>query len=357
MSGGAGTSTPPVRIAILGCGFQGTFHAQTITASPDAELVASCDFSTEAAQRIADAHGGAVHTDPSTVLADEDVDAVIIATPSDTHAELAIAAAAAGKHILQEKPMATTVADCLAIEEAVDAAGVIMTLGFKFRWAPAVLAAKAAVPEPVALSGHTMYDASQPISGWVNDPRRSGGRILSSLVHTVDLLRFLTGSEPVRASAESAALAVPGLQEPDTLMANLVFANGAMASIVHGSVGQSGLLSVWSFQTAAPGINATIHSHCRQVVIHDAASGEPDTEVIDDVADPFLTGMSGLLAEFVDAVRTGREATPNPRDGTLALTISQQILHAAATRSIHDISPPDPVSRQLRSQTSNHHQE
>ncbi len=336
---GTGKSDP-LRIAILGCGFQGTFHAQTISDSTDAELVAACDFSAEAARRITATHGGVAVTDPATVLADPDVDAVIIATPSHTHADLAIAAAAAGKQILQEKPMALTVDDALVVETAVRESGVTMILGFKFRWAPAVLAAKAAVPHPVALTAHTMYDASEPVSGWVNDPRLSGGRIMSSLVHTVDLLRFLSGSEPVRVTAESATLAVPGLDEPDTLVATLVFASGAIASLIHGTAGQSGLLSPWSFQTAAPGVNATLFSHCRRVVIHDAASGGPDTEFVDAIDDPFATGIPGLLAEFVAAVRSGRTATPTPRDGTVSLAISQQIIAAAATRTDRTIALP-----------------
>jgi predicted dehydrogenase len=265
-------------------------------------------------------------------IGDPAVDAVIIATTTHTHADIAIAAAEAGKHILVEKPMATTVQDCLAIERAADAAGVMLMIGFKFRFAPAMRAARAAVPSPILLVTQTLYDASQNTAGWLNDRRQSGGRLTSSLVHSVDALRYLSGSEPAYVSATGAALAVEGLTEPDNVAACITFENGTIASLVHGSAGQSDLLSVWSFQSVGIGTNATVYDHARRMTLHDATSSGGPTEVATSVEDPFQSGMPELIEAFAAAVVSGHVEDATGRDGTIAVALCRDIETAIETQ-------------------------
>jgi len=331
----------PIRVALVGCGFQGRYHAANIAAHGRAELAVCCDIDEALATAVGDRHSAAATTDYQAVLDDATIDAVVIATTTNTHAPLAIAAAAHGKHVLLEKPMALDVTECLAIEEAVATAGITMMIGYKFRFMQSAIAARHAVPEPLVLTAHTLYDYTQDTSSWVNDRSLSGGRVTSSMVHSVDLLRFLAGAEVTAVTAIGGNLAIEGLNDLDNVVATLQFDNGAVASLVHGTAGESDLLSVWSFQTAGRGVNATIHQHGRRVVIHDSSTDHPATATVDKIDDPFAAGMMELLDAFLEAIAAGGPASAGPRDGTMALLICQAIEAAVATgRSQHIESLP-----------------
>lgn len=321
----------PIGVAVVGCGFQGGIHAGNVAASGSADLVVCADIDADRASRLA-ADAGALRSTSriADVWEDRDVDAVIIATTTNTHHELALAAARHHKHMLLEKPMAMTVDECLDIERACDEAGVTVALGYKFRFTAAAVAAREAVPDPRVLLAHTLYDPAPPGSStWVNDRAASGGRLVSSLVHAVDLLRFLTGDEVVRVYAEGALVAEQTPGEVDTAVATLLFERGAIGSIVHGTAAASGLVSTWSFQAATVGVNATIHDHGRRLTLH--RSGADDVTVVDPSDDPFRAGTAPLFEAFAAAVAGQDVPIPGPRDGTLSLLISRCIEEAVTT--------------------------
>lgn len=321
----------PLRVAVIGCGFQGGIHAANAAASTRTDLVVCADLDPDRAARLAEETGGGRATARlDEVWEDPDIDAVIIATTTHTHHELALAAASHGKHMLLEKPMAMTVDECLNIERACDEAGVRVVLGYKFRFTDAAIAARAAVPDPRVLIAQTLYDPAPPgASSWVNDRSLSGGRLVSSLVHSVDLLRFLSGDEVIRVFAESALVSDPSLDQADTTVATLLFARGAIGSIVHGTAASSALVSTWSFQTAAAGVNATIHDHGRRLSLH--RPGGDDTTVVDPCEDPFRAGTAPLLDTFVSAVAGDDVAAPGARDGTLSLLVARCVEEAFET--------------------------
>src|SRR5215211_7134470 len=124
----------PVRVALIGSGRMGSFHGQTLARRIlGARLVAVADPAPDAAERLAAALGAdRASTDPTEVLADPAVDAVVIAAPARIHADLVVAAAGAGKAVFCEKPMALTIAD-RAIA-ATRAAGVVLQVGFNRRF-------------------------------------------------------------------------------------------------------------------------------------------------------------------------------------------------------------------------------
>lgn len=320
-----------IRIGLIGCGFQGDHHARAIASSAGVSLEVCCDNDGDRAARFARRVGCDRSSDSwRETVADARVDAVIIATTTHTHAEIALAAAEAGKHLLVEKPMATTVPDCLAIERAAQRAGVVLMIGFKFRFAPAMRAARAAVQSPVLLITQTLYDADQATAGWVDDPLQSGGRLTSSLVHTVDALRYLSGAEPATVSTIGGAI-VEGRSEPDTIAAHITFETGAMASLVHGSAGQSDLLSVWSFQSVGVGTNATIHDHALRLSLHDATGARTGNNLVTPLDDPFHSGMPELVQAFAAAIESGEVHDATGRDGTIALAVCRDIERALAS--------------------------
>lgn len=331
-----------MRTAVIGCGFQGSIHAASVAQNTEASLVVCCDEDPDRAFSVAQSTGADNwSTDWETVISDSRVEAVVIATPTYNHAQLAISAAGAGKHVLLEKPMATSVEDCLRIEKAVADSGVRMLIGFKFRFAPAVREAKEAVPRPTVMNAHTLYDASQPTSDWVNDRSLSGGRLMSSLVHSVDLLRYLSGSEAIRVTAEGGILAATNTSGPHNAVATIRFANGSIASVLHGTAGSSPLLSTWSFQLAAKGRNATVFDHARRMKSrHD---GINSIEFVDPVEDPFATGMQQLMDCFVTAARDGTPDSPGPRDGTMSVLICRLIEEAITTGEPQEVLPPEPT--------------
>jgi predicted dehydrogenase len=138
---------PPLGIAVIGAGRAGMIHVGNFLRSvPGARLVALADPMPETLRQAGEATGiGELFEDYRAVLARRDVNAVVIATPTALHEEIAVAAAGAGKHVLCEKPMAMTTASCDAIIAAAERAGVVLQIGFMRRFSDSFVQAKARV--------------------------------------------------------------------------------------------------------------------------------------------------------------------------------------------------------------------
>ncbi|HEY5852790.1 MAG TPA: Gfo/Idh/MocA family oxidoreductase, partial [Aldersonia sp.] len=141
------TATTPVRVALIGAGRIGSSHAELVARHvPFGSLVAVADPVDGAAARLAERLEAPIAvTDPGDVLRRDDVDAVLITAPARSHTDLVVAAAAAGKHVFVEKPMAVTLADADRAIAAAEAAGIVLQVGFNRRFAPGFAAARAAI--------------------------------------------------------------------------------------------------------------------------------------------------------------------------------------------------------------------
>ena len=133
--------TPPVRIAVIGAGVIGRVHARLVAAEPEARLAAIADPTPEAADLAAEL-GAAWYADHGELLANERIDGAIVAVPTGLHATVGIACAAAGVHILVEKPIADSVPAGLELVAAAEAAGVRVLVGHHRRYDPAVETAR-----------------------------------------------------------------------------------------------------------------------------------------------------------------------------------------------------------------------
>jgi inositol 2-dehydrogenase len=228
-----------LRIGLIGAGRMGQVFAHHLAYSvPEADLVAVSDIDHALAQETAARFGvQAYYSNSNDMLARQDIDAVVIATPTHTHPEVIIAAAQAGKHIFSEKPLALTLEACETANTAVEAAGVKLQLGFMRRYDPGYVMAKKQIDAGV-IGKPVMFKSvgRDPKRTTLEFARRenSGGLIADMGVHDFDLARWLMGSEIERVSTEGGCLVYPELKEVndiDNAVINLKFENGAIGNI------------------------------------------------------------------------------------------------------------------------------
>jgi myo-inositol 2-dehydrogenase / D-chiro-inositol 1-dehydrogenase len=224
-----------LKIAVIGTGFIGSVHAKNIFRHPGADLVAVSDANIEFAKKIAATTGAQAVSDMAEVFNNQDIDAVLIATPTDTHVDYLIRAAEAGKAIYCEKPIGLDYAEAEKAVRAVRAAGVPAMLGFNRRFD----ASHAAVKEAVGRGEVGRVEIVQLTSRGPTPPpisyiKGSGGQLRDQTIHFFDLLRWLTSDEPVEVYAIGAALVDPAIGEAgdvDTSIVSLRMASGALCQI------------------------------------------------------------------------------------------------------------------------------
>ncbi len=186
----------PLRIGIIGAGgVTRSIHLPGFALCPDAQIVAVCDPDAEAARSIGVAN---TFARPEALLA-SDVDAVVIATPNDTHREIALAAVAAGKHVLCEKPLALNAADAREMAAAAEHRGVVNMTAFTYRFTPALQYLKRLIEDGEL--GHLrdvraayLMALSKHLLGWRSQKRFAGSGVLADIgSHLVHMVQFLAG--------------------------------------------------------------------------------------------------------------------------------------------------------------------
>lgn len=224
-----------IRFAVVGCGNMGTRHADILRLMPGCQVTVVCDRSAETAARAAG--GAAIETDYDTLLSRSEVDAVVLGLPSWLHAEYGIRAARAGKHVVVEKPIATTVADAEALAEACRRSGVICAVISQNRFADGNAALKAALDRSdlgrpllarasVKWMRHDPYYAS---SDWRGTLRGEGGGVLmNQAIHNMDLMLWFFGRpEEVHCLTQRNR---PIMETEDTAVAAMRFPGGLLAT-------------------------------------------------------------------------------------------------------------------------------
>lgn len=230
--------TTEIGFGVVGCGLIGKVQAEAITSIPGARLVAVCARDEKRTAEFAAKFGATGYTNYDQFLRHPGLQIVNICTPSGLHAEQGIAAAQAGKHVLVEKPIETTLEKADALIEACDRSGVKLGVIFQSRFLPAVQKIKHAIDEG-KLGRLMLGDAYVK---WYRAPEYyadswhgtlaldGGGALINQAIHTVDLLRWMMGPVDV-AFAMKGALRYPHIEAEDTLVANLRFQNGALGVI------------------------------------------------------------------------------------------------------------------------------
>ena len=201
-------------------------------AGADMQMIASAGGTSAAVQ--AKAHGiGAATSDTKALIADPELDALIIATRHDSHARLTSAGLAAGKHVFVEKPLALTEEELTSVETAHAEAGRHLMVGFNRRFAPLVTRMKRLLAPVTAPKSFVMVMNAGAIPGdhWTQDPAIGGGRIIGEACHHIDLMRFLAGVPIVSVAARGLAGPMAQAGPGDTAAILLGFADGSFGSL------------------------------------------------------------------------------------------------------------------------------
>jgi myo-inositol 2-dehydrogenase/D-chiro-inositol 1-dehydrogenase len=318
-----------LRFGLLGAGRIGQIHGRNIAESPTASLVAIADVDKEAAAALAEKTGADVR-DADAIVKAGDIDAILIGTPTDTHADLIEAGARAGKAVLCEKPVdlaSGRVESCLKM---VEAAGIPLMIGFNRRFDPNFSALQKRVSEgaigAVEIVTVISRDPGPPPLSYV---RHSGGLYRDMMIHDFDIMRFMLGEEPIELTAYGSALVDREIGEAGDVDTALV--------IIRTASGKLGQIS--NSRRAAYGYDQRIEVHGSEGLARAHNIHETTVEIAgshgftsDPVQHFFLERYAEAyrreLAAFVDAVTNGRAPSPSGRDGLAA-----QRLADAATES------------------------
>ena len=222
---------------IIGAGRIGRVHAETLAfRMPESQLVAIADPNCEAARAVAArCNIPKVAASPSEIIADPEIDAVLICSPTGTHADLIVQAARAGKHIFCEKPISFSLAAIDAALAAVKEAGVLLQIGFNRRFDANFMRVRHAIASGEIGTPNLLHIISRdPAPPPLSYIRASGGIFLDMTIHDFDMVRFLVGDEVEEIYTAGGVMVDPAIGEAgdlDTALILLRFRNGVIGTI------------------------------------------------------------------------------------------------------------------------------
>jgi len=318
-----------ISIGLLGAGRIGQIHGRNIAASSRARLAAIADPMPEGAKALSKVTGAPVMT-PDEILADNTIDAILIGTPTDTHADLIDRAAKAGKAVFCEKPVDLSSARIKKTLERVEKAGIPLMIGFNRRFDPNFAALQKRLADGVAgdveLVTILSRDPGPPPVSYIE---RSGGLFRDMMIHDFDMARFLLGEDAVEVFALGSALVDPAIGKAgdvDTAAVVLKTASGKICQIsnsrratygydqrieVHGS---KGMLSA-----------GNIHE---TTVTFAGAKGVSADPVQNFFLERYASAYKAEIDAFIDTIVKGKKPKPDGADGLKA-----QLMADAATKS------------------------
>ena len=257
-----------VRTAVIGCGKVGHFHAQAFQRCKDSELVAVYGRHREKVEAFAAQYGVKAYTSITEMIQKEKVEAVAICTPHPVHAQNAVEAARAGAHLLIEKPLATTLADCDAILSAAKEAGVKVATVCQRRFYPPSMRMKEAIEDGKIgkpIIGSVTMLGWRDMAYYNSDPWRGtwkgegGGVLVNQAPHQFDLLLWYMGEIDSLYGIWD-TLNHPDLEVDDTAAAIIRFKNGAIGNILVSN-------------SQNPALYGKVHVHRRKRRVHWRADG------------------------------------------------------------------------------------
>jgi predicted dehydrogenase len=342
-----------IGLGLIGSGAQGRYLSEAAAIADAFDFVACADVKAESAEQTARECGyAATYADHREMLADVDLEAVIVAT---THAQLhpcALAALQAGRHALVEKPMALRAADGRELVEAAQAAGVNLMVGYSLRFMPPRILMRRLIDEG-AIGEVRQVMAGQCIGamgGWLGDPTQGGGPLYYIGTHALDQILWVVGKPAERVSAEMNR-AEPGGCETEA-MVNIRFEGGALAQLVTSQTfgGRYGWLDVLG---TAGRIRAqwesdvlTIQSTAIREYAHLTEITVPPTAYLPPTgydaraslrSSAYIRTWANELTEFANSIREGRPSSVSGADGVRVLQVLDAAFESARTGEMVEV--------------------
>jgi myo-inositol 2-dehydrogenase/D-chiro-inositol 1-dehydrogenase len=321
-----------LKVGLLGAGRIAGVHATAITSHPQSELTAVSDFYPEAAEKLAAQYGAAARS-TDEIIADPEIEAVLIATSTDTHSDLMEAATRAGKAVLCEKPVDLSLERARACQNVVDATGCPVMIGFNRRFDTNFGALKQALTAgeigKAELLSITSFDPAPPPVAYI---KVSGGIFRDMMIHDFDMANFVMGSAPVSITATASSIVDPEIGAAgdfDTAIVTLRYEGGELAVIknsrraVYGYdqrvelLGSKGLLQAQNMLE-----NTVVKSG-----IHGVTGAKPTYFFLER----YMQAYKAEWAAFVAAITEGAALPVTLSDGVLALAMAEAATKSAKT--------------------------
>ena len=339
---------------IIGTGVIADFHARAIVAAQGAHLAGVASRTLDGARTFAAKHGSPFVADSvAELLAHPDVDAVCITTPSALHRDPALAAVAAGKHLMIEKPLDATVEGVDEILAAADRAGVRVGSIFQARFGSAARTLKAALDANrfgrLALcSAYVKWNRSPDYyTGWKGKlALDGGGALINQAIHAVDLLQWFAGM-PAQVFGWTTRCLHTSIESEDTVCASLRFHNGALGTIeastavwpgwsrrveICGEFGSAAMddddITRWEFQQPQPGDDAVLAARDSESL----GSGASSPTAIR------FEGHLRQIQDFVDGIRDDRPFAIDGREARKAVALVRAVYESAASGRVVDLN-------------------
>lgn len=330
-----------MRFAVIGLGI-GQVHAQLISKMPGLELVGVCDIDPERANKVAADCGTTAYTDWETMLDAARPEAVSICTNPKSHLPLGKALAERGIHVLCEKPMAPDVAQCLALAEACEQAGVVLMVAQKKRFAPAVAFLKQHVGADFgkALTLNYRYHLGQVPRDWFWQEDDGGGPLLENSIHCFDTLRYALGEIKTIRALGGNMLNPQREGQLDVALGLLEFENGAIGSV------ELGTASEWIIA------DEELFIACEKAVIRwrggfdrpaeilwvNRQDQQPQTECVDYEGEQGSRDFVAEINHFVECIQGGKTPLITGRDAARSVACCLALKQAVRTGATVEVA-------------------
>lgn len=322
-----------VRFGLLGAGRIGKVHAKAIGSNRNASLVAVADAAPAAARDLATAYGADVRT-IDAIEQSADIDAVVICTPTDTHADLIERFARRGKAIFCEKPIDLDVARVTQCLSVVAKASATLMVGFNRRFDPHFAALRKTIDDgaigDVEMISITSRDPGPPPHDYIG---RSGGIFRDMTIHDFDMARFLLKEEPVFVSAHASVLVdktIGELGDFDSASIILETASGRQCLISNSRRATYG----YDQRIEVHGSDGMVAAENQRPVSIEIANkgGYTRPPLHDFFMTRYLDAYANEIAAFIEAVTSGKPVSPSGEDGLIALMIADAARESVKSR-------------------------
>ncbi len=305
--------TGNLRIGVIGVGYLGRVHAKIYAGMPNVDLAGVADIDDFAAEEVANFHRCAAYTDPFALI--DEVDAVSIVVPTSSHKEVALPYINAGKHVLLEKPIASTVAEARALVESADRVGVKLLIGHLERFNAGIMALAERVAEPRFIEVHRL--------GTFVERATDVDVVTDLMIHDIDIVLSLVKAELTYVSAVGSPVVTDHV---DIANARLEFVNNAVANVTASRVSNKKFRRIRVFGSDS---YQALNYIDQQIEVVRKTTPEPGqnfpgllTETIQIAHRPPLDAE---LAHFVQVIRDDGEPLVNGHDGLKALRVAEQV--------------------------------